>query len=332
MHMAEKRRRPADRAAPVQVRDKLAFLISLVPWLLDNDRVTVAEAAAHFDVDEKQIREAVTLVALSGVPGETAAYLPGDLFDIDWDAFDRGEIAITHHVAIDEAPRLSAREAAALIAGLRYLQVLPENASSLTLRTLVDKLSRGASAAPSALAVADGPSRDALDIVQSAMSQGRRLAFTYVNSRDAREVRAVDPLRVESIDNDLYLRGWCHLRGAVRTFRFDRMSDIAITDTPIEHDVESITLSRNLFEPSADDLIVTIEATPESLALLTDYLADDSSFATVGDRVRTTIRVSHYHGLKRLIASMPGAVRVVEPEQAREIVSEWASAGLARYA
>jgi hypothetical protein len=29
---------------------------------------------------------------------------------------------------------------------------------------------------------------------------------------------------------------------------------------------------------------------------------------------------------------MPGAVRVVEPEQARQIVSEWASAGLARYA
>ncbi len=329
--MAEKRR-PAARPAPVQVRDKLAFLISLVPWLLDNDRVTVAEAAAHFDVDEKQIRDAVTLVAMSGIPGETAAYLPGDLFDIDWDAFDRGEIAITHHVAIDEAPRLSAREAAALIAGLRYLQVLPGNESSPTLRALVEKLSRGASAAPSALTVADGPGRDVLDIVQEAMSAGRTLAFDYVNSRGDRERREVEPLRVESIDNDLYLRGWCRLREAARTFRFDRMSGIEITDRAIEHDASSITLSHAMFEPSADDLIVTIEAAPESLALLADYLTDDSSPVAAGDRVRARIRVSHYHGLKRLVASMPGSVRVVEPEQARQAIADWARAGLAQYA
>lgn len=330
--MAEKRPRPADRPAPVQVRDKLAFLISLVPWLLDNDRVTVAEAAAHFEVDEKQIRDAVTLVAMSGIPGETAAYLPGDLFDIDWDAFERGEIAITQHVAIDDAPRLSAREAAALIAGLNYLQVLPENANSLALKTLVEKLSRGASAAPTALAVADGSARDQVALVHRASAEGRRVRFTYVNSRAERESREVDPLRVESIDDDLYLRGWCHLRDAVRTFRFDRMSDIEVTELPIEHDAASITLSRTLFEPSSDDLIVTIEAAPEALTLLSDYLADDSTVETVGDRVRTTIRVSHHHGLKRVIGGMPGAVRVVEPEAARRTVSEWATAGLSQYA
>jgi proteasome accessory factor C len=50
-----------------------------------------------------------------------------------------------------------------------------------------------------------------------------------------------------------------------------------------------------------------------------------------GDRLRTTVRVSHYHGLKRLIASMPGVATVVAPEEARAIVAEWAAAGAARY-
>lgn len=330
--MAEKRHRPSDRAAPIQVRDKLAFLISLVPWLLDNDRVTVAEAAAHFDVDEKQIRDAVTLVAMSGIPGDTAAYLPGDLFDIDWDAFERGEIAITQHVAIDDAPRLSAREAAALIAGLNYLQVLPENANSATLSTLVEKLSRGASAAPSALGVAEGAARDQVALVHRAIADGRRVRFEYVNSRGTHEAREVDPLRVESLDDALYLRGWCHLRDAPRTFRFDRMSELVVTETPIQHDAASISLSTALFEPSADDLIVTIEVAPEALPLLGDYLSEDSVVEKAGDRVRTTIHVTHHHGLKRLVGSMPGTVRVVAPEQARQAVADWASAGLAQYA
>ena len=48
-------------------------------------------------------------------------------------------------------------------------------------------------------------------------------------------------------------------------------------------------------------------------------------------RVRTTVRVSHYHGLKRLIASMPGVATVVGPPEARAAVAAWAAAGAARY-
>ena len=48
-------------------------------------------------------------------------------------------------------------------------------------------------------------------------------------------------------------------------------------------------------------------------------------------RVRTTVRVSHYHGLKRLIASMPGVATVVGPPEARAVVAAWAAAGAARY-
>src|SRR6185437_9826479 len=129
-------RRPpvAERPQPLQARDKLAFLLSLVPWLMDHDGATVADTAEHFGMEPEQIREAVRLIAVSGVPGETDSYQHEDLFDIDWDAFEEhDEIQLTHLVAIDDAPRFSAREAAALIAGLQYLASLPENAGSATL-------------------------------------------------------------------------------------------------------------------------------------------------------------------------------------------------------
>ena len=77
----------AERAQPPKAQDKLAFLLSLVPYLMDHDRVSVTEAAAHFGVPAEQIRDAVRLIAVSGIPGETASYQHGDLFDIAWDDF-----------------------------------------------------------------------------------------------------------------------------------------------------------------------------------------------------------------------------------------------------
>ena len=47
------------------------------------------------------------------------------------------------------------------------------------------------------------------------------------------------------------------------------------------------------------------------MPLLFDYIPDGAIVTETTDRIRTTLRVSHYHGLKRLIASMPGVVPVV---------------------
>lgn len=326
--MAERRARPAPPA-----RDKLAFLLSFVPWLVDRDRATVGEAAAHFGMSPDEIREAVALIAVSGVPGDTASYQHDDLFDIAWDAFEENdEIVLTNLVAIDGAPRFSAREAAAVIAGLQYLSALPENADRSVLASLMGKLSRSASGTPSALAIGEAAGADAtLALIRESVERGRQLEFTYLNARGDRERRRVDPLRVESVDADWYLRGWCHTRQALRTFRLDRMSEAVVTDAPIEHRAGEVRVPESLFEPSPDDLEVTVEVTASALPLIADYIPDRATTSADGDRVRTTVRVSHYHGLKRLVAGLPGVVTVLDPPEARAAVREWAAAGLERY-
>ena len=275
----------------------------------------------------------MSLVALSGVPGSTSTYQHEDLFDIDWDAFEQDdEIAITQHVGIDDAPRLSAREAAALIAGLQYLQALPENADSAALKTLVAKLSRGASAEPSQLAVAGGGDDDVLLLVRQAVADGHRLRFGYLNSRGELEERDVDPLRVESIDADWYLRGWCHLRQALRTFRFDRMSDVRQTELPIEHTAAEVRLPDTLFEPSDEDLEVTIEASPEVIG------CSPTTSPTGRSRARWAIASAPPCGCRTTTASSASSracpERCASSPRSRPVapVAEWAAAGAARYA
>lgn len=324
---------PAFRA-----QDKLALLLSLVPYLLDHDRVTVTDAAAHFGVEPSLIREAVQLIAVSGVPGETKQYQHGDLFDIAWDEFlDHDTIVLTHQVAIDDAPRFSAREAAALIAGLQYLAALPEHGNRDAVVSLMAKLTRGASSAPSELAVAETSagaeaSVEDVAVLRNAIAASQQVTFAYLNARGERESRHVDPLRIESIDQSWYLRGWCHLRNAVRTFRLDRMSELEGTSLAISAHSEDVVLPSTFFSSSTDDLRVELELPVEALPMVSDYITPGARKKRDGDRVVVTIRVPHFHGLKRLVSGLPGVVTVVAPGEARRAVADWAASGAAQYA
>jgi proteasome accessory factor C len=328
--MAERKRKSS--APALTARDRLNFLLTLVPWLVDNDRVTVAQAAAHFKVAPEVIRESVRLIAISGVPGDTASYQPDDLFDISWDDFEeRDEIVLTNLVAIDDAPRFSSREAAALIAGLQYLSSLPGNADSAAIASLTAKLSRGATGEIAAIGVEAGAERDAtLGLIRTAMDAGVQLELDYRSARGESERRRVDPLRLESVDADWYLRGWCHLRKGMRTFRLDRMADVVVTDAPIEHRADQVTLPETLFEGSPDDLPAVIEVARAALPLVADYLQDAPTTERDG-RVRAALRVTSYDALARLIASLSGVATVVEPAEARAAVAAWATAAADRY-
>jgi proteasome accessory factor C len=319
-------------AKPKQAADKLAFLLALVPYLMDHDRVSVPEVAAHFGVSEAEIRDAVNLIAVSGIPGATGTYQHNDLFDVAWDDFlDNDQIVLTNLVAIDESPRFSGREAAALIAGLQYLSALPENTDRGAIATLMAKLSRGASTTPTRLAVEDTATDTTLAIIRECVAAGVQVEFDYRGARGDAERRRVDPLRIESLDADWYLRGWCHLRAAVRTFRLDRISDPHRTDEPITYRSRDVALPDSLFEVSLDDVEVTLEVSRSDLPLLEDYVRDNPVTMVDEARARTVIRVSHLNGLKRLVASMPGVVTVVAPDEARAAVAEWAAAGADRY-
>ncbi|MFB2599903.1 helix-turn-helix transcriptional regulator [Herbiconiux sp. P17] len=328
---------PRDGQPLAYAQDKLTFLLALVPYLIDHGRVSVADAAAHFQVSEKQIRDAVSLIAVSGVPGDTTQYQHGDLFDISWDDFDeRDEIVITHMVALDDSPRFSAREAAALIAGLQYLQSLPENVDSGVYSSLMDKLARGASESPSQVAIASSDSAGSLAEVRDALGRRMQIEFDYLTSRGSRERRRVDPLRIDSDNEDWYLRAWDHLREAVRTFRLDRMTGIRVTDDPVSDPHDDVRLGDSLFQGAADDLVVTIELDPSALSLLGEFVSSvetraPDAPADESGRVRARIRVAHIHSLKRLVTAMSSAVTIVDPPEARAAVVDWAEAALARY-
>jgi proteasome accessory factor C len=316
-----------DRAATPKAQDKLGFLLALVPYLIDQVRVTVDEAANHFGTTPEHMRTAVMLIAMSGTPGADGTYTHETLFDIDWDDFDERDIIRFRAAPMDDKPRLSAREAAALLAGLQRVAALPDFAARVDIVELMAKLARGTTGAPAPVAVR----ARAVDAVHAtlveAVATGQRVRIDYVTTRGERDVRDVDPLRLNGVDDSWYLRAWCLTRGAERSFLLDRMASAEILGPADAH--ESTSLDDVLFTSGSADERVTIALPRVALPLIADYQGPDDDVTIKGDTAIVTLRVAHTGILGRIAARLAGEVEVIEPPTARAAVASWAQAALA---
>lgn len=304
----------------------LVLFLSLVPYVMDHGEVTVAEAAEQFDRSEDDIRRAVELIACAGIPGDSSAYLHTDLFDIDWDAFERDDvIRFEHTIAIDREPRLSNRELAALIAGLQYVAAHPSYGGRDDINALLAKLRGSADQHAEAMVISNAGAGDYQTEIAGAISHKKQLHFDYVNRSGEREERTVDPVALEARDGTWYLRGWCHTRHALRMFRLDRMTDATTLDSEAAShpDLDSVD-SWDVFTPSDTDLLVTVALEPHVLPVVAEYLDRSRPPTEQGGRLIVEIPFAHTASLIRFVAAHAGLVEVLNPPSARSVVAQWA--------
>jgi len=316
-------------AKPLVATDRAALILQLVPYLIAKGEVSVADAAADFDVNRDEMRAMVEKLTVIGLPGDSGFWqMANELFDIDWDLLEQQDvIAITNTVGLERTPRLTAREAAALLAGLQLAASLPGVGDSGVVQGLLAKLARGASSAPADVIVAPGAVDDVRVAVAEALRRGVAVSFSYKAPDAPATTRTVDPAKVHIAGGQWYLQGWCHLREAMRTFHLDRVSDVQLTGIPISHGAEPVP---DLFEGSATDAVVEVRCRAAVVPLLGDYL-DPTSVSGEGDERTARLRVADERSLKRVAARFGGEVEITAPETARQAAADWATAGLAQY-
>ncbi|HWM15612.1 MAG TPA: WYL domain-containing protein [Microbacterium sp.] len=314
---------------PLIATDRAALILQLVPYLIAKGEVSITEAADEFEVTDAQMRTMVQTLTVIGRPGDGGYWqMPNDLFDIDWELLDKHDlISITNSVGLERSPKLTAREAAALLTGLQLARAIPGVGDTEVFNGLLAKLARGASSTPADVILAPAPVDAVRDAVAEALTRGVAVSFTYKAPDAAPTTRTVDPIKVLIATGEWYLQGWCHLREATRTFHLDRVSDLELTGIAIEHGQDPVP---EWFESGAGDIVARIRF-PESVApLLGDYLSR-ATVETAGGVSTATMRVADEYSLRRLAGRRAGLVEILEPEQARRAAAAWAQAGLAQY-
>jgi len=315
-------------------QSQLQRLLSLVPYVLARPGVAVNQVAEEFGVTDAQVLRDLNVLWFCGLPG----LMPGDLIEVDMDAAKGGRVHVSNAEAISRPLRLQVDEALALLVALRALAEVPGLEDRDALGRAVAKLERAAGdAATGGLPVAvEVPPREQAGTtaaVRKALATGRRLHIAYyVPHRDETTERDVDPMRLLLDGQGGYLEGWCRRAEGVRLFRLDRITSIDLLDVAADVPAEarSRDMADELFTPSPDDMLVTLELAPTARWVTETYPLETVEELADG-RLLVRLRTADSRWLVRLALRLGAEAQVLDPPEVAEQVALTARAALAAY-
>jgi proteasome accessory factor C len=318
-------------------RAQVARLLALVPYIQSREEVPVEQAAADLGVSPAQIVKDLNVLWFCGLPGLGM----GDLIDVDMDALEgEGVIRVSNADYLARPLRLGSTEASALIVALRTLR----DGGDEAVRPVVDRtLAKLEAAAGDGAALAaqvdvhvqeaDAEERRVHAELEQALADGRQVRLGYyVPARDEATERTVDPLRLGTAEGHTYLEAWCQRAEDRRLFRLDRVSDVAVLDTPVDDhsDLPPRDLSEGIFQPSERDTLVTLRLEPRA-RWVAEYYPVELTEEVGGGELRIQLRAGDPEWLTRLMLRLGGAARVEEPTELADAVHRAASQALRNY-
>lgn len=294
--------------------ERLARLLTLVPWLRAHDGITIADAARHFQITPDQLTRDLWQLIVCGIPG----YGPDQLVDIQF--WDDDRIHVIDSMALDHPLRLTGEEVAALLMGLRMLAQVPGPHERQDVLTAMTKLeSVGAPEISVDIAVNAAPG--IVSAVQTAIDEGAAVRIGYASAdRDHVDTRDIFPQGTYTVDGIVYVQAWCSTAEDVRTFRLDRIHEaipLASVEVPKPDVVPTMTLP--VTEPQDADVAEVHIDSAAAWILDTDPAVVASEPKPDGGYVGH-VRFASLGWLVRWVLGHGGVVTVVEPVAARQAV------------
>ena len=304
--------------------DRFNLMLALTGLLVDGEEYTIEELVEHFKVSKKEIVKAVKMISYTDLMKSNQ----DGSYQVDYDDLRDGFVSIryTFSKAIDEVPKLSSRQASAIAAGLVYLGSLPGLVENNEIEELQKILAVGEEAGTRNTVLIEIGQRDA-DIVaiREAMASGVTITCDYLNLKGETTLgRALEPLRIDSQGEVIYLRAWCPINLGVRSFRLDRMRNAKPTNTAISAEALGAELVEEIYTANETDTVVTLEVDPEAYSLIFDFKPVEEPENVSKTVKRFKINVGDVRNLGRVIARFGGAARVISPEIAKLSVRDFA--------
>ena len=292
--------------------------MTMVPWLINHDGVSIDVAADHFGISAEQCEKDLWLLVVCGLPG----HMPDQLVDIQF--WDDGRIHVVDPQTLDRPLRLSGDEVMALLVALRLLIQVPGSHDRKTLVALIERLEGSLETNTASTMVIDSGVSDATThMIEAALRENRKLSIIYAaGTDDLITDRIVLPHSVVTSGGHTYLEGFCERAQAIRTFRVDRIITALLG--------EPMPTSMGMQPPISQETRAVV-----TLAGSARWALDTYPFANIQDGPDGTIEAElafrDPHWLVQVVLSMGGSLTVQSPREARKWVADAAAAAYTSY-
>ena len=315
---------PAASGTKLSVAERMARLLGVVPWVVEQDGAHLDDISARFDYPREQLLEDLEQrLFFVGVH----PFTPDTLIEV---RISDGVVDIQYADWFSQPMRLSVEEATRLLAAGRSVLDMTkgsgpgpssgddEDEAAPLVRALAKlRLSLGSEGADSAdyieVSLGNAPSHTLHDL-RRAISGRRQIEIEYYShGRDAMTSRVVDPARLLSHDGVWYLFGWCHRARAERVFRVDRIRTLVVLDSDAEVDLPpgpSPTLSIDTVDRTA-----TVRLTPEA-AWAADYYSARERTEHPDGTTDAVFAVASESWLARLLVQLGPQAEIIDIHEA----------------
>ncbi len=259
---------------------RLSRILALIPYVLANRGANLSDVLERFGYTEAELTRDLNSVFVCGLPG----YGPGDLMEA---YIDDDEVIIDSAEYFSRAPRLSPTEALGLLASALAVSGSGQGTEALT--SAVAKLSKVLLPDSEESLVVDiaNPSSEVTALREAAQSSHAvRIVYRSL-SREEETERIIEPWSVFTTLGNWYVIGHCRSVGDTRTFRVDRIKDLAVLDETFVPPEELPTPGVG-YTPTDGDVSALIELSPRARWVLEYYPVDVLEETTES----TTIRFS----------------------------------------
>jgi proteasome accessory factor C len=294
---------------------RTARLLDLVPFLATHQGIELKALSENFDVTDAQMVADLTTLWMCGLPG----YTPLELMDL---SFESGFVTIHNAETLSHPRALSDEEIIALLLGLDVvIASLPSDRSDLKLIALdlVNRLSTRSSIPSKMSAIPATPGSVRAIIERSLLEKGAVEILYHSSYSDETSRRVVTPIELRQENGFEYLWGVCQSAHALRSFRLDRIQEVA----PRSKSAEATPAVNN---EQRDGISYTIHAHSRPREAVERFAINKADFTENAQ----VISFSN-EWIKRSVLASAGSVEVVEPASIRAEILSSAQSILDRY-
>lgn len=290
--------------------------MDLIPYVLENPGVSIAELSARFSVTQAQIESDLQLVFMCGLPG----YTPYELIDV---AFEDGVVSVIDPQVLDKPRKFSSNEIVVIALGLKLLiDINQTNPTALTkLKQLSEKIAKLGSN-KSILMSGDVSKVPYFEIISRAIAEQRILNLQYQSLiKDQITQRIVLPEKLYFLNGSLYLAALDIDIDSDRVFKVDLIKECKVGEQ---------VAAKKVFESSIETTVI-LDVQKQNR----NFIERNSSIITAmqenGHSTRVHLQVSNLEWIKLTVLSNAPGITVVSPELLATAVKQSARDLLALY-
>lgn len=303
--------------------ERVARILTLVPWLRERPGASLAEAAQACGVSERTVRGDLRALNLCDLPGLGGA----SLFQVElWG--DR--VLVEAAEGLTRPLRLNPREALHLVLTLSAVaEALGDEIPELT--SALGKVRQAVGLPEDTAARVGGLQAPWLAEVREAIESGRRLRLAYRGRSDAApRDRVVDPWMLQVTRGAWYLQAHDRDARGLRTFRLDRISRVEVLDEARVHEPPTGPLPEPRYSPGPDDTTVEVVLDPPA-RWVAEHVAVDEREELPGGRLRLRFHTDAPDYVAGLLVVAGTGAEVLAPVDLADRVRERARCTLRRY-